>query len=137
MKVFFDTNVLISAHLKKQGICSKLIESVLAEESPHHFVISTIVFEEYERKLKERFRVSSKDLQFALAKLEKHEIVSTPLNPSTIQIRDPDDAFVLASALEAKADILVIGDKDLLTLGDTAGIKILDPRTLWELLEER
>jgi uncharacterized protein len=137
VKGFFDTNVLISAHLKTQGICSKLIESVLSEESPHHFVISTIVFQEYERKLKERFRVPSKDIQFALAKLEKYEIVPTPLNPSIIQIRDPDDAFVLASALEAEADILVTGDKDLLTLGDTAGIKIVDPRKLWEMLEKQ
>ncbi|MEE9259267.1 MAG: putative toxin-antitoxin system toxin component, PIN family [Nitrospinaceae bacterium] len=57
-------------------------------------------------------------------------------NPSPTPVRDPDDAFVLASALEAKADILVTGDRDLLELGDKAGIKIVDPRTLWEMLEK-
>lgn len=94
MKVFFDTNVLISAHLKKQGICSKFIESVLAEESPHHFVISTIVFQEYERKLRDRFKVSGDDIQFALAKLEKYEIVPTPSKLLDMPIRDIDDAYV-------------------------------------------
>ena len=66
--------------------------------------------------------------------MERHEIVPVPQNPSPISVRDPDDALVLASALEAKADILVTGDQDLLELGDKAGIKIVDPRTLWEIL---
>lgn len=64
------------------------------------------------------------------------EIIPKPKEPTPVDIRDPDDAFVLASALEAGAEYLVTGDKDLLTLGNTAGIKIVDPRTLLGLLEK-
>jgi len=57
-----------------------------------------------------------------------------PKTKPPVSVRDPDDELVLASALETGADILVTGDKDLLILGDTAGIKIVDPRMLWEML---
>jgi predicted nucleic acid-binding protein len=33
-----------------------------------------------------------------------------------IEVRDPDDAWVLASALAGNADILVTGDRDLLAI---------------------
>jgi hypothetical protein len=42
--------------------------------------------------------------------------------------------LVLASAVDAKADVLVTGDKDLLAVGNKAGIPITDPRGFWNLL---
>jgi hypothetical protein len=41
--------------------------------------------------------------------------------------RDPDDDQVLAAALTARAEAIVSGDKDLLTLGEFQGIPILPP----------
>ncbi|MEE9258816.1 MAG: putative toxin-antitoxin system toxin component, PIN family, partial [Nitrospinaceae bacterium] len=81
-----------------------------------------------------RFKASPDDLQFALTTLRHREITPAPESPSSIPIRDPDDAQVLASALEAGADILVTGDQDLLSLGDKAGIRIVDPRALLDML---
>ena len=49
--------------------------------------------------------------------------------------RDPDDDEVLAVAATAKADAIVTGDKDLLTLKSNGGIPILSPRQLVELLD--
>lgn len=52
-----------------------------------------------------------------------------------IEVRDPDDAWVLASALAAGAEVLVTGDEDLLDLrDDVEEILITNPRGLWELL---
>lgn len=42
--------------------------------------------------------------------------------------RDPDDDWVLATALAGEAEAIVSGDADLLTLGSHAGIQILSPR---------
>jgi len=43
----------------------------------------------------------------------------------------------LESALRAKADILVTGDKDLLVISkDVSQLKIISPRGFWELLKE-
>ncbi|MBM3956880.1 MAG: putative toxin-antitoxin system toxin component, PIN family [Gemmatimonadetes bacterium] len=57
-----------------------------------------------------------------------------PPAPSGIDVRDPDDRWVLASALAGRADVLVTGDKDLLALGTRSPLRIVDPRGFWTLL---
>ena len=42
------------------------------------------------------------------------------------ELRDPDDAHVLACAVGVEADALVTGDHDLLSLKSFAGIPIID-----------
>ena len=44
----------------------------------------------------------------------------------------PED--VLASEVEAEADILVTGDRDLLEIARKAPIEIVDPRGFWDKL---
>ena len=41
---------------------------------------------------------------------------------------DANDDWILTTALAAKADALVTGDKDLLALGQHQGVPILTPR---------
>jgi predicted nucleic acid-binding protein len=41
--------------------------------------------------------------------------------------RDPDDDKILALARAAQADVIISGDKDLLTLGSFQAIRILTP----------
>lgn len=89
---------------------------------------------ELERVLARQSKVSTQDIQELLYLLRQEEIIPLPANPKTVFVRDPDDALVLASALSASANVLVTGDDDLLVLGNTAGIKIMNPRALWELL---
>ncbi len=43
-------------------------------------------------------------------------------------LNDPDDDFLLACAVEGKANYIVSGDEHLLQLGQYRGIKILTPR---------
>ena len=54
-----------------------------------------------------------------------------------IELRDPDDKWVLASAVVGAADVLVTGDKDLLSSMDAAPLPILTPRAFWESLPQR
>lgn len=42
--------------------------------------------------------------------------------------RDPNDDHVLECAVKSGAQLLVTGDKDLLTVGTFQGIRILTPR---------
>jgi putative PIN family toxin of toxin-antitoxin system len=44
--------------------------------------------------------------------------------------RDPDDDRVIACALAARADFLVTGDEDLLTLGEVESVRIVSPAEL-------
>ena len=50
-----------------------------------------------------------------------------PLTVPRIVHADPDDDHVLACALAARADLIVSGDNDLLTLGHYRDIPILLP----------
>lgn len=59
-----------------------------------------------------------------------------PRKPPAIKLRDSDDAWALASALAGRADVLVTGDRDLLSLAGDVSLRIVDPRGFWTLLRE-
>jgi putative PIN family toxin of toxin-antitoxin system len=54
------------------------------------------------------------------------EIIDPPPLPAPVS-RDPSDDAVLALAAAAQGDLIITGDADLLTLGNHAGIPIVDP----------
>lgn len=54
------------------------------------------------------------------------EIIDPPPLPAPVS-RDPSDDAVLALAAASRADLIITGDADLLTLGSHAGIPIIDP----------
>ncbi len=53
-----------------------------------------------------------------------------------VSIRDEDDVVVLGQAIEALADVLVTGDRDLLDVAHTIPIAVLSPRGFWDRLHE-
>lgn len=54
------------------------------------------------------------------------EVIEPPPLPQPV-CRDPDDDQVLALVLAAKADLIVTGDDDLLSLGNFEGMPIVAP----------
>jgi predicted nucleic acid-binding protein len=51
--------------------------------------------------------------------------------------RDPNDDHVIAAALAVEANTIVMGDKDLLALGQYRAVRILTPRAfLTELVSD-
>jgi len=57
----------------------------------------------------------------------------SPASDPPVEVRDPDDEIVLASAIAAEAEILITGDKDLLDVaGRVDALRIMTPRTFWE-----
>jgi uncharacterized protein len=61
--------------------------------------------------------------------------IVTDLAPVTGVVRDPNDDMIVACALAAGADYIVTRDKDLLSLGEHEGIRIVTPRQFLDLLE--
>lgn len=127
MKVYPDTNVLISAFLT-DGVCRRLIED-LAKSEDHQIIVSVVVLEEARRVLSEKFAVPPS----AITKFENSlrgdsELQSEPVSYEGPEISDPDDVLVLASALGAEADAFVTGDGDLLSVSDSVDdIEIISP----------
>jgi len=69
--------------------------------------------------------------------LREQDVVPKPAQVLEIKVRDPADAWVLASAVAGHADVLVTGDQDLLVLGTKAPLPVLDPRAFWNLSREK
>ena len=135
MRVLFDTNVLLSAFLT-EGLCSKLFAR--AKKKEFELYICPFVLNEFKGKLLKKFSATAVEIEEALSLIED---ISIPINPVTDHIivkgvcRDKDDDNVLACALAAKANYLVTGDPDLLTIGTYREIAIIKPRE-FELLFE-
>lgn len=134
MRVFLDTNVLVSGFATR-GLCADVIRLVLAE---HQVIIADVVLNELKRVLKHKIQLPGEQIQEILAFLESQTVQPKPRSPSPIPVRDEDDQWVLASALAAKADVLVTGDKDLLDVADEVrNLTITDPRGFWNLAKKR
>ncbi len=134
MKVFLDTNVLVSGFASR-GLCADVIRLVLAE---HELVIGEVVLDELERALSRKIKLPPPVISEILAFLESQTLQPRPKTAPKVRLRDEDDLWVLASALAAKADVLVTGDQDLLEArGEVSGLVITDPRGFWNLATKR
>ncbi|MGE5624623.1 MAG: putative toxin-antitoxin system toxin component, PIN family [Bacillota bacterium] len=131
MRVLLDTNVLVSAFATR-GLCADVFRLAAAE---HEVICAEVVLDKLQRVLTERFHLPAGTVSDITALLRSFEFVPKPRGLPKIKVRDEDDAWVLASALTGRADILVTGDRDLLVLGDVAAMRILDPRGFWSLVK--
>ncbi|MBI5577347.1 MAG: putative toxin-antitoxin system toxin component, PIN family [Deltaproteobacteria bacterium] len=129
MRVFLDTNVLVSA-FSARGLCNELYEYILNE---HELFTGEVIIHELRRVLKDRIGVSPTDIKIIENLLREHEVIPTPSEPHPLVIKDPDDKWVLASAIAGRADVLVTGDKDLLEVASQAPIPIMTPRNFWNM----
>ena len=132
MRVFLDTNVLVSAFATR-GLCADLLRYVLVE---HDLLVAEVVLAELRRVLKTRIRLPAPTVEEIERFLREYEVIPKPRTPPATKLRDPDDAWVLESALVGHADVLVTGDHDLLSLAGGVPLRIVDPRGFWKLLRE-
>ena len=130
MRVFFDTNVLVSAYTAR-GLSLDLFRLVLSE---HELLTGEVNLLEFRRVLRQRFKVPVSGVDSAERELREHTIIPKPNTILDLQIRDVDDTWVLTSAVVARCDALVTGDKDLLDVAESAPIPILSPRECWRWL---
>jgi putative PIN family toxin of toxin-antitoxin system len=86
--------------------------------------------------LRDRFHASPELRATIEAELRDATIVPKPATPSLLPIRDQDDQWVLASAIEGRADLLVTGDQDLLAVASQSPLAIVDPRGCWDRLRK-
>lgn len=132
MKVFLDTNVLVSAFTAR-GLSAELFRYLLAE---HEILTGDVNLVELRRVLRGRFGAAADQIASVEAQLRDQTIVPKPPARAALPIRDADDAWVLASALASEAEMLVTGDKDLLAIARDVALPILTPREAWERLRE-
>ena len=132
MRVFLDTNVLVAAFATR-GLCADVVRVVLAE---HQLITAEVVLTELRAVLIRRITLPHATVEDILALLRDQDVVPKPPKPSDLPIRDPDDRWILASAMAGRADVLVTGDRDLLDVAGKAALPIVDPRGFWDLLSK-
>lgn len=130
MRIFFDTNVLVSAFTTR-GLCAEMYELVALN---HELVIGEPVIGELLRILAGKLRVPPEKI--ARLRKELDEFEWAPASDALLgsSIRDPADAAVVACAIAAKADVFVTGDKELLDLREIQGMPVVSPREIWRRL---
>ena len=134
MRVFLDTNVLVSA-VATRGVCADILTVVLAE---HELVIGETVLSELSRVLTRKMSLPRSVVEETDAFLRQEgTVTSGPLAADLSVIRDRDDRKVVAEAMGAGADVLVTGDRDLLDVAAELDLEVVSPRGFWEKLHER
>ena len=130
MRVFLDTNVLVSAFASR-GLCADVVRHILAE---HELLTGEVNIVEFRRVLRDRIKVSSPVIAAIERLLRDQVIVPKPEKPNPLPIRDADDKWVLASAVAGDADVLVTGDADLLEMASRSPLPIVNPRGFWDMI---
>ena len=133
MIVVLDTNVLIAAFISPKGTCHEVFELCIHN---HSLASSEFILSEIKEKLYSKFNYSEKEITEVIELLLlKFHIVKISRNKINI-CRDKDDNNVLATAVEAKANVIITGDKDLLVLKKYKNIDILSPREFYNFGKE-
>ena len=132
MRVFLDTNVLVSAFTTR-GLCEDVLREVLAS---HDLIVSVLLFNELERTLRGKFKIPKTLISEILIFLGEDTILSKVGDFPDVNIKDQDDLAMLSCALEGRADIFVTGDKELIELQRVSDLEILSPRAFWEKLKK-
>lgn len=128
VRLVLDTNVLLSALLTR-GTTPDLLYQAW-RKGVFDLVSSAAQIEEIVRALnypKIRERINDSEAAILVDGLRTLAILAEFL-PDIQMSRDADDDKILATAMAGQADYLVSGDKDLLSLPETCGVKIVTPR---------
>ena len=126
MRIVYDTNVLAPVLLRR-GEILKLKHRVKYNNAT--IITSEFILNELSEVLRLRLGMTK---QRAKASSRAFTKIAQVVRPNIIEpvTRDQDDDYILATAIEGKANYIVTLDKDLLVLGEYKGIKIITPSEL-------
>jgi len=136
MRIVLDVNILASAAGSREGLPFQVFALSLA--NPHKLVLSEEMIVSLEEVLRRRYfakAVSDAERTAFLASVQRNNSSVSPDPTVTGVADDAEDDQVLGTAVAGRADIIVTGDKGLLTLGSFVGIPIVTARTFLDLVD--
>ena len=131
MKVVLDTNVLLAAMFTR-GLCESLLDECLT--SGRSVVLCDHIINEFIEHAAGKFGAPKDSVERAIRALRANAVFVDPAVVPADSCRDADDLPVLGAAVAGAADLIVTGDRDLLTLAAFRGIRILSPREFHTLI---
>jgi len=139
VRAVVDTNVIVSALIRPKGragvlwrrLCEGAFTAVFSPE-----LIDEIAAVLSHPKIRAKYRTSPKDLEAIAALFALRGDLVT--RQERIRIcRDPEDDFLLETAVSGNAGYLVTGDEDLLALKKLRRTKIVRPAAFLAMLKKR
>jgi len=128
MKVFLDTNVVVSA-VAARGLCADVFRSVFEF---HELIVSEAILAELERVLRDKIGAPTDLIADTLWLLQQDAYLASSDPPIQLSIKDKADIAILSSAINGGAEVFTTGDKGILDLKTIANLEILSPREFWE-----
>jgi uncharacterized protein len=130
LRVFPDTNVLASA-FGTRGLYADVLRIVIAE---HELVSGEVVIEELRGVLRRKFGVPVDTVQEIEGFLRGYRVEPKPAQLPNLKLSQRSDLIVVASAINAGAEIVITGDNEMLALKpQPKGLRIVNPREFWNL----
>lgn len=127
-----DASVLVSAFLFPESVPGRVVK--LAEQGAFALHLSPLLLNEtryalLSTRLRDVYGHDEAAVTWWCAGLEGIGAVFDGALPDIGQAcRDPNDDHVIATAIAVNAGIIVTGDKDLLTLGEFQGVRMITAR---------
>lgn len=141
MKIVLDTNILVSAAVRRDGPSAIVLRWV--RDGFIDLIMTEALAAEFERVIHYprigRKVSGASDWQDPYVR-EIRMLASVVVPGSTAAgavPRDPNDEMVLDAAIAGEVDYIVTGDQDLLTLGDYRGIEIVTPVRFLQIVQDR
>ena len=138
LRVVLDTVVFVRALINPYSRSGRLLSefsdryTIIVSKATAQELLEVIQRPELARKYRSLAKIGPRQVIDLLSKAEAVEI-GTP--PSVV--RNPKDDIFVATALAGRADYLVSEDKDVLALGNTARVPIINTQIFIELLESK
>jgi putative PIN family toxin of toxin-antitoxin system len=132
ISIVLDTNVLLSGVAYPNSVPGKVIAAW--KNGRIDVILSHYILDELQRvlpRLNHRLGWSPQDIQDFIDSLAFLADIVEPLSAKEQKLRDEADQPVLGTLLASKANYLVTGDKDLLTISNI--YPILSPAQFWQL----
>jgi putative PIN family toxin of toxin-antitoxin system len=132
MRVVFDTNILLSAFLTKDGVARQLFARVVAA---HEILASEYILREAVEKLSGKLKIPEREtgsfMRYVRARMT---VIDLSEKTGRIDFEDPKDIPILHLLESAGVHYFVTGDKKLLALKKHRQTLILSLREALELL---
>jgi len=138
IRAVIDTNVIVSSFLGDTGTPREIRRAW--QHGLFKLCISQPLLEEVEGILRlsrivKRVRAAEAEVEeFLELAIPSAACAIEPLVVKPVVPDDPDDDFIVATALATQADYIVSGDKHLLDLKEYQGIQIITPRQFLRVL---
>ena len=128
MRVFLDTNVIVSA-VATRGLCADVFREVLVR---HQLVISEMLIDEVRGVLRDKIVIPPDIIADIIVLLREGSLLSEPFRAVDLPIHDAEDKALVSAALNAGANLFVTGDGEILELSGSGTMEIVSPRMFWE-----